>query len=312
MRCLTILLAPLLALVLAACATAPAPAGWQARLRGDTIALLGEVHDNARQHRLRLAALERAVAAGWRPAIVMEQFDRESQGEIERARRERPRDAQHVIDLAASGASGWNWSFYRPVVAFALAHDLPLIAGNLSNADAARIVRGGYAAVFDPATIAALGLDRPVDARLEAAQEREIDDGHCHALPPTMWPRMARAQLARDAVMAAALRRHAQGGAVLLAGNGHVRRDIGVPRWLGADAERALSIGFLEEGGSTPTTAFDAVVRTAAEARSDPCARLGPAPHRREPSFNRPLVQPSRRVSAASSHSPVASSWRTT
>ena len=297
MRCLTILLAPVLALVLAACAMVPAPAGWQARLRGDTIALLGEVHDNAEQHRLRLAALERAVAAGWRPAIVMEQFDRERQGEIERARRERPRDAQHVIDLAAPGADGWNWSFYRPVVAFALAHDLPLIAANLSNADAARIVRGGYAAVFDPATVAALGLDGPIDPRLEGAQEREIDAGHCHALPPAAWPRMARAQLARDAVMAAALRRHAAGGAVLLAGNGHVRRDIGVPRWLGPDADRALSIGFLEEGGATPTTAFDAVVRTAPEARSDPCARF---------------VQPSRRVSAASSHSPVASSWRTT
>ena len=97
--------------------------------------------------------------------------------------------------------------------------------------------------------------------------------------------------------MAQALRAHARTGAVLLAGNGHARRDIGVPRWLGRDAGRALSIGFLEDGEALPASAFDAVVRTAPAARSDPGERF---------------LQPSRRVSAARSHSPVAWSWRST
>jgi uncharacterized iron-regulated protein len=290
--------AGLAAWLLAACTTAPPVADWQARLRGDAIVVLGEVHDNAEQHRLRLAVLRRAFAAGWRPAIAMEQFDRERQVDIERARRERPRDAQHVIDLAAPAAKGgWNWDFYRPFVALALEHDVPLVAANLSSADATRIVRGGFAAVFEPAAVAALGLDRAVDAAWQAAQEREIDAGHCHALPAELWPRMARAQFARDAVMAQALRRHAAAGAVLLAGNGHARRDIGVPRWLAGDASRVLSVGFLEHDEATPAAAFDAVVRTAPAPRSDPCARLD---------------QPSRRVSAARSHSPVAWSWRRT
>ncbi|MGZ5235723.1 MAG: ChaN family lipoprotein, partial [Caldimonas sp.] len=176
--------------------TAPAPvAAWEARLHGDAVVLLGEVHDNAAPHRLRLEVLRRAFAAGWRPAIVMEQFDREHQPDIDRARRERPADAQHVIDLAAtpsrSPAGGWNWDFYRPFVALALQYDVPLIAANLSNADTTRIVRGGYGAVFDAATESALGLDRPVDAAVRTAQEAEIDAGHCHALPPEVWPRMA-------------------------------------------------------------------------------------------------------------------------
>jgi hypothetical protein len=201
------------AAALAAC-TMPAPSAastppWQARLGGDAVVLLGEVHDNADQHRLRLDALRRAFAAGWRPAVVMEQFDRERQDDIDRARRERPRDAQHVIDLAATPArspgGGWQWDFYRPFVALALEHDVPLVAGNLSNADAARIVREGEAAVFDPAAAQALGLDRAIDAEWQQAQEREIDAGHCGALPAAMWPRMARAQFARDAVMARAL-----------------------------------------------------------------------------------------------------------
>ena len=63
-------------------------------------------------------------------------------------------------------------------------------------------------------------------------------------------------------------------GVVLLAGNGHARRDIGVPRWLGVDGSRVFSVGYLEEAddGSTPISAFDAVVRTQAAERRDPCA----------------------------------------
>jgi len=268
------------AALLGACTTSERLGGWDHRLRGDALVLLGEVHDNAQQHRLRLAALQRAFASGWRPAIAMEQFDRERQADIDRARRERPGDAQHVIDAAAPPANraggGWNWVFYRPFVELALRYDVPLIAANLSNGDTARIVRGGYSAVFSAAEIALLGLDLPVAPEVQAAQEREIDIGHCHALPRSVWPRMAQAQFARDALMAEVLRRSAQaGGVVLLAGNGHVRRDIGVPRWLGDVKDRTFAVGYLEiTDDSTPITAFDAVVRTAPAERADPCAEF--------------------------------------
>jgi uncharacterized iron-regulated protein len=68
---------------------------WDHRLRGNAVVLLGEVHDNARQHELRSTALQRAFAAGWRPAIAMEQFDLDRQADIDRARRERPGDVAH-------------------------------------------------------------------------------------------------------------------------------------------------------------------------------------------------------------------------
>jgi uncharacterized iron-regulated protein len=273
-RALALALAAAVAAALGACTSAPPRADWEARLRGDTVVLLGEVHDNAEQHRLRLAVLERAFAAGWRPAIVMEQFDRDRQDDIDRARRERPGDAQHLIEQAAPRQAGWNWDFYRPVVALALRHDVPLVAANLPGADTQRIARDGYAAAFDAATIAALGLDRTIDAEWQSAQESEIDAGHCRALPRDVWPRMARAQFARDAVLAQAVVANAARGAVLIAGNGHVRRDLGVPRWLALDPGRVLSVGFLETDGTTPESAFDAVVRTAPAPRGDPCARF--------------------------------------
>jgi uncharacterized iron-regulated protein len=110
-------------------------------------------------------------------------------------------------------------------------------------------------------------------AAWQQAQEQEINHGHCNALPKAMWASMARAQFARDAALAHLLERHAAGGAVLLAGNGHVRRDIGVPRWFDEiAASRTLVVGFVEAGGLDPLPSqFDKVVRTARAPRADPC-----------------------------------------
>lgn len=243
-------------------------------MRGASVVLLGEVHDNAAQHALRAQALARRVAGGARPALAFEQLDRERQADVDRARRERPRDADHLI--AQAGGGGWDWPLYRPFVALALEHDLPIVAANLSRADASRIVRGGLEAVFDAQARATLGLDAP-PADLLAAHSREVDAGHCGLMPQAMLAPMARAQLARDAVLAAAIAPHASRGVVLLTGNGHARADIGVPRWLPAPLRAGTrAIGLLESAApdAMPAGAFDHVVVTAAAPRDDPCASL--------------------------------------
>ncbi len=258
---------------LAGCAAVPRPPEpWEARLQGGTFALLGEVHDNPEHHRRRAAVLRRAVEAGWRPALLMEQFDIDRQAAIERSRRERPRDAKHLI-AQAGAPNGWAWNDYEPLVAIALQFDLKLFAANLPRALAARLVRETPQAVFGAQRSRELGLDALPDAAWQAAQEREIDLGHCGALPQRLWTGMARGQFARDAVMAEVLLREGANGAVLLAGNGHVRRDIGVPRWLTAQPPGSvLAVGFLESDSARhEPLPFDAVVFTAAAPRADPC-----------------------------------------
>jgi uncharacterized iron-regulated protein len=157
---------------------------------------------------------------------------------------------------------------------------VPLIAVNLSRADAGKVVKAGYSAIFDPDTLMSLGLNEPIARDWESAQEREIEVGHCHQLPPSILPAMARAQFARDAVMGSAVTANANAGhgLVLLAGNGHVRRDIGVPRWLSPLLRlRVFSVGYLEKGNTSIARAFDAVVITARASRSDPCLKFGKA-----------------------------------
>jgi uncharacterized iron-regulated protein len=255
----------------------PTPDALAQAMRGHRIVLLGEVHDNTAQHALRAAALRQLLAAGARPAIAFEQFDREQQGDIDRARSERRGDADYLI-AQAKGDPSWDWKFYRPYVALALEYDLPIVAANLSRGDAMQVALEGWSAVFDAAAVRELRLDA-LPADLRRKQEHEIAIGHCNLLPLEALPLRARAQMARDIVMARSIRPFAERGVVLLAGDGHVRRDIGVAFWLSrAMARNAISIGLLERGedGSTPDSAaaFDAYLVTAAAARPDPCEDL--------------------------------------
>jgi uncharacterized iron-regulated protein len=89
------------------------------------------------------------------------------------------------------------------------------------------------------------------------------------------------AQVVRDAAMANALRAAgASGPAWLIAGNGHVRRDIAVPRLVRIlePGRSVIAIGFVERTASggevSPETRYmyDIVILTPGVDRPDPCA----------------------------------------
>jgi uncharacterized iron-regulated protein len=267
--------------VLTGCATPPPldEDRLAAELARRPVVLLGEVHDNAVQHRVRAEALRRLLEGGARPAIAFEQFDRERQGDIDRARREPPPEgrslADHVIAQARAPKDTWDWARYRPFVELALRYDLPIVAANLSRSAAARVAREGPGAVFTTAERAELALDRFDD--ILAMHEHVVQVGHCDMLPTSALPGLARAQIARDAVLAKSLRPYLERGVVLLTGNGHARRDIGVPRHLAAaDQARAWSIGLLEEGSEERHRLFDVALVSPAQDRPDPCAAMRP------------------------------------
>ncbi len=272
---------------LAACAAAPAPEqdftarALAARMARRPVVLLGEVHDNAIQHAVRAQALELLLQSGARPALAFEQFDRERQPDIDRIlAREPADDAAAAGQLAALGPHGWNWSYYRPFLLLALRYRLPIVAVNLSRADAMRVAREGFGAVFDAGQQRRLGLD-PLPPELLRAQQQAVDEGHCHRMDAQMLPALARAQIARDAAIAEAIRPYLQRGMVMLTGNGHARRDIGVPYFLApAERERVVSIALIERDhpdAAGPSQAYDAVFLTPVQSRPDPCLTL-PAP----------------------------------
>jgi uncharacterized iron-regulated protein len=265
-----------LASVLAACAPMPAaPAAAEsldAAIRSRPIVLLGEVHDNAVQHALRAQALRRWVEGGARPVIVMEQFDRERQADIDRELAGAHPSVDGLIAAGAPNAAamqGWDWALYRPYLALVVQYRLTLLAGNVSREDTRRVVKEG---------LGALGFDGGVPEDIVRAQAEAIVDGHCGMLDETQARGIVPAQVARDQFMARVVEDHAAQGVVLLAGNGHVRRDVGVPRWLGTQVRyQSVSIGLLERGDANGM-AFDIVVRTAGQGRADPCVALRRTP----------------------------------
>ena len=232
------------------------------------VLLMGEVHDSAAGHAARAALLRNEVEAGWRPVIAMEQFDTDQQAALDTAMRECP-DADCVVARVVSAKSSWTWGYYKPVITLALQYGLPIRAANLSRADASKIVKGSFADALPADLIARYRLDA-LPAEVLGAQEAEVRDSHCGMLPASMVAPLAKAQIARDVVMAEAMRGHAGTGVVLIAGNGHVRKDIAVPYWLRRGGIVPRAVGFLEP--TSDATAFDEVHRITATERTDPCA----------------------------------------
>ena len=250
-------------LALGGCAGGPNP----------QVLLLGEVHDNVQGHKLRYELLRQRVEGGWRPAIVMEQFDREDQDLLNKAQKG-CLDAQCVIRVV-NGAR-WDWQLYYPLIQLALTYHLPLMAGNLSRADASRAVRDGLTATFDPQSIKDYHLDQPLPADVGAAQRREIAVGHCNMTPEMMLEGMVNAQVSRDIWMAKIAREQQPRDVVLIAGNGHVRKDIGAARWINQIAPilTVRSEGFVEGGGKDAAALYDVVHPLKPQPRSDPCAKF--------------------------------------
>jgi uncharacterized iron-regulated protein len=230
-------------------------------VRSKPIVLLGEVHDNAKQHAMRLLAFENLLREGKRPALLMEQFDRENQAAIEVARKQAPNDLSNIIAAGSANNRGWNWSYYKPFLALAIKYELPIIAANVSNADSKKAMREG---------LKALNISAVPNSHIVDQQAQEIFNGHCQMMPMAAAKKMVNAQVAKDIVMAQFVIQHQIRGVVLLAGNGHVRKDIGIPIWLSQSAkENSVSIGLLE---STSTAdLFDVRIVTTAQTRDDPC-----------------------------------------
>lgn len=277
-------------------AAAPGASGLpEAALTADFL-LLGEVHDNVEQHYLRLRWLEQ-LAEVHPFALALEQFDADRQPALELARAAEasaPDDlamrARRIAQAAGFDFDGWDWDLYRPAIELALRRDLPLVAANLSSADTARVAQRRAPAAPPPPGWR--------EAETEAMRA-SIRAGHCALLPEPAVDAMALAQRTRDARIARALvDAQARTGlpVVLLAGNGHLRRDIGVPLHLAGLRPHAqvVSIGLLETGdtdsGDTATpddeaaapvhvnsgagANFDFAVRTAPQPREDPCTAL--------------------------------------
>lgn len=177
--------------------------------------LVGEQHDAIAHQRLQRQLIKTLGHERRLAAVVMEMAEhgKSTAGLDPRASEA---DVRQALDWTEQ--TGWPWPVYGPVVMAAVRQGVPVHGGNLPR----QAMRSAM-------------QDRSLDGLLApealARQEESIRQGHCGLLPDSQIPSMVRVQIARDQTMARTAENLVQPGktVMLIAGQGHVRRDLGVP-----------------------------------------------------------------------------------
>ena len=247
----------------AGCAT-PAPLGADGQARLATllpadVLLLGEQHDAPAHQQLQRQAVQWLAARGELAALALEMAE---QG---RSTAGLPRDASEadVQHALAWRDAGWPWKTYRLVVMAAVRAGVPVLGANLPAARQREAMR-----------------DAALDARLPPAalqeQQQRMRDGHCGLLPESQIGPMTRVQIARDIAMADTVRAARQPGrtVLLVAGNGHVHRALGVPLHLPPD----LTTKVLSAQSGQAQAAIDSEVTDTLPAHTSGADLLWPTP----------------------------------
>ncbi|WP_111734822.1 ChaN family lipoprotein [Roseovarius amoyensis] len=231
------------------------------------VVIIGEIHDNPAHHAEQAAR----VAAIAPAALVFEMLTPEQAAAITPANRA----AENTLRAALGwDDTGWpDFSMYFPI--FAAAPQARIFGAGVTRETARVAMEQGFDTLIGQEDTARFSLDAPPPPDQQAAREALQMRAHCDALPETLLPGMVRVQRLRDAMLVrAAITAHdATGGpVVVITGNGHARRDWGVPALLARAAPGldVIAIGQAEDGHPLPGS-FDEVISAPAPARDDPC-----------------------------------------
>jgi uncharacterized iron-regulated protein len=265
-------------------------------LQDGGIVVLGEVHDNGEHHRFEASALPNAKSNfSQKLGVVIEQLRADQQDGV-RAFHEL--DAKTLPSASLSDfkrltdwdKSGWQQYNYDPLLQAAIDAKLPIYAGDVTRDAIMKVAKEGEAAL--PAEDRTrLKLDVPLGPKLDDASLSEIEEAHCGTMPKEAFTGMAYAQRYRDATLADNVLKAADkhGSAILIAGNGHVRTDRGVPWYIKQRAPNAKVVSIMlievEDGKNDPETyvprdpdgkpAVDYILFTpGVTGRPDPCEKM--------------------------------------
>ncbi len=234
---------------------------------GAQIVILGEIHDNPDHHRNQAMIVE-AIRPS---ALVFEMLDSDQAALVNAMDRNKSAPLAEALGWAGSG---WpDFEMYQPVL---LAADAaPIYGAAVSREDSIAAMRNGAAAVFG-ADATLFGLGRLPEG-VQTLRETYQMEAQCNALPAEMLPGMVEAQRLRDArfsAVALEALRETGGPVVVITGNGHARRDWGMPANLAAasPATRVVTLAQYEETAPAGGVPQDFWLVTESAEREDPCA----------------------------------------
>ncbi len=260
----------LICAVLAVTGTATGAVSPSSALMADLVTadvvLLGETHDNPDHH-----AVQAEIIARMQPkALVWEMLTDEEAGRVNAMLIRDPDKLERILQWAESG---WpDFSMYLPI--FEAVPEARLFGGEVPRQAALAALEAGPAVAFG-ADAARYGLTVALAPDEQAEREMLQLQAHCGALGQDRLAGMVAIQRLRDAVLArAALRAldETGGPVAVITGNGHARRDWGIPVYLerAQPGVRVFALGQSEQGQIVG--AFDTVLDSPPVPREDPCA----------------------------------------
>ncbi|MEE4143751.1 MAG: ChaN family lipoprotein [Halieaceae bacterium] len=247
--------------------------------------LLGEVHDNVHHHELQAQLVARFAGPPQSVAVGFEQLDRSQAPALERYLSEHPGDADGLGAAVDWSGSGWpDWSLYEPVFQQVLDKGWQPVPLMFAGEQSRRILEQGYSAVLDEGALALLQPENALSDSQKSEVETLMRYSHCGKLPEEYLARMVTIQTAKDAYMAWAQVESGPRG-ILIVGDGHARKDRGIPLFLRTLKPEAdivvVSMVEVEPGAASPVdypqvqpSYSDYVIFTERQQRDDPCAAL--------------------------------------
>lgn len=249
------------------------------RLTGANYILVGETHDNTAQHAVETAIID-YLSGLHRPASVSFEMIDDRQGRLLKDRD--IKSSAELIGLLQRTGGGWDYeTYYRNLFDSVIRAGFRILPANIDRTRLLDMMNEHAAPV--PASQKDLLSRTPLSQKNLDAMQQDLLDSHCGVLTPAQVQPMIRGQRIRDATMALSLLRSSAGLKVLIAGNGHVRTDLGVPRYIHSSSAKLISIGVLEVESNLDRPAdyaadwnsarlpFDYVWFTARAQRKDPC-----------------------------------------
>ena len=240
-------------------ALAQTTARLDALLPADVL-LLGEQHDATAHQQIHGQVIALLAQRGLLGAVALEMADT---GATTAALHPSSTELQ-VQSALKWNDRGWPWKAYGPAVMTAVRAGVPVIGANLPD-EAMRNVMGDAK------------LDNQLPGPALKAQQQLIRTGHCDLLPESQVTPMTRIQIAKDISMASNIAKVALPGkvVVLLAGSGHVDRQLGVPQHLASTVNtKAVRLRAGDAAPGDSAESFDAVWVTPALPDKDYCAEF--------------------------------------
>jgi uncharacterized iron-regulated protein len=213
------------------------------KLKMTEYVLLGEKHDNPDHHTLQRELIAALADNGALGAVSFEMLATDMMPRLATLATRRFASSERLAEYIEWDRQGWDWSLYGPLVSAAYERGVPIYAGNISRSEMSALYASD-ASVVDGA-VGELG---------QAKLREDIDSSHCGMLPESQFDAMVRVQQGRDESLAKSLadaQRDYGKRTVLIAGNYHIRQDIGVPNYLlrahaGLARDAIAAVAFLE------------------------------------------------------------------